>query len=141
MSEEKLKILKMIEDGTITAEQGMQLMKELGEGETVSGSSSTGGTLKVADPKFLIVKVEPKKEGGDKVLVKVPFKLIRAGMKLGSLLPAEAQEKIDDKFEAKGMNFRVKDFQGKEMDEMIEALKELNVDVDGTDEQVSVFFE
>jgi hypothetical protein len=73
---------------------------------------------------------------GDKVNVRVPLALIRTGIKLTTILPEDATEKMA----AKGVNLGALG----ELDdaELYEALKELQVDVDSTDgDTVRVFCE
>ena len=46
-------------------------------------------------PKYLYVTVEPKEgKKAERVNIRVPFSLFRAGIKFASLIPEEAQEKV-----------------------------------------------
>ena len=87
MSEEKLQVLKMIEEGKITAEEGVKLLAAV-EDKRVNGLNK-----KV---KSLMVKVEELSTGRKRVNLKIPFFLVNFGLKF---IPKEAkgvsQEDID----------------------------------------------
>jgi hypothetical protein len=75
-------------------------------------------------------------EDGDKVNVRVPLTLVRAGIKLRAVMPEHAREKL----EANG--FDLGHLNGMEGDELVSALRELNVDVDSAKgETVRIFCE
>ena len=79
MSEERLKILKMLEEKKITSEQAAKLLDALGV------TTSTG------EGKFLKVKVWDMNREKLKVNVTVPLKLVKWGMKF---VPEKAQLKM-----------------------------------------------
>lgn len=87
---EKLRILKMIEEGKITAEEGARLMEAV---EDKKEEIITKG--KEGSPKWLRVRVfEPGKKS--KVNVNVPITLVETGMKLGMAFDKNMQEKMGD---------------------------------------------
>jgi len=74
--------------------------------------------------------------------VRVPMALIRSGIKLTSLLPTEARDKVADALREKGMDFDMRNLKPQDLDELIEALTDLEVDVASSDgEIVKVFVE
>lgn len=94
MSEEKLKVLQMIQDGKISASEGMELLKALEEAEPgeTSGLSNLNG-------RFFRVRISA--EGNTKVNVNVPLKLLKvvskfAGVGMG-FIPPEAKEELNRK--------------------------------------------
>lgn len=88
MVDERMQILKMIESGQITAEEGTQLLEALkGEGrrqeERWSGSRGTG-------PRWLRVRVTDLETGQRKVNINLPWSLVSVGAKMGArFAPAE----------------------------------------------------
>ena len=88
MVDERMQILKMIESGQITAEEGTQLLEALkGEGrrqeERRSGSRRTG-------PRWLRVRVTDLETGQRKVNINLPWSLVSVGAKMGAhFAPAE----------------------------------------------------
>lgn len=142
MSEERLQILNMLAEGKITAEDAERLLNKI---ETLKASES----VPVAEdarpippepptprrkPKFLHVHVDG--DSGEHVNIRVPLALIRTGIKLSTVLPSDANEKLSEK----GINLA--DLNGMDTEELIEALRELTVEVDRDDgESVRIYCE
>ena len=126
MTEERKKILEMLANGKITIAEAEKLLNavEIKIDETLKG----GALSKTKIPKYLFVKVDST--NGDKVNIRVPLKIIRAGIKLKSLIPQEAQEKIDEKLGEKGVNFKLEDISDDNIHELMEALTEFEVNVE-----------
>lgn len=140
MNDSRKRILDMLAEKKITAEEADQLLEALGTGEpapaTVQGSKRTW--------KYLRVTVTPGEdaERQDKVNVRVPMSLIRAGIKLTALIPPHAQDKIDEALKDKGINFDIKSIKKEDLEELIEALADMEVNVDShRGEKVRVFVE
>jgi hypothetical protein len=81
-NEERLKILKMIEDGKITAEEGARLLSTLSESRKPprkpSFRSATGGA------RWLRVRVTDTVTGKPKATVNLPLGLVDAGLNIAS---------------------------------------------------------
>lgn len=124
MNAERKKVLEMLADGKISADEAERLLETL-EDRTAETSSATALTQRGL-PKYLFVKVDSS--SGDKVNIRVPMKLIQAGIKLKSLLPREAQDKINAQLSEKGIN--LDDFSSENLKDLLDALTELEVNVD-----------
>jgi hypothetical protein len=138
MQEERRKILEMVANGKITVEEAERLMSALEkDSDTGSNTSSERGR-----PKYLRVLVEPKagSENGERVNIRVPINLIRAGLKWASFIPNHSQKKVGDALKEKGINVDLGTLTPDDLDELIINLNDLQVDVDG-DEVVKVFCE
>jgi 2,3-bisphosphoglycerate-independent phosphoglycerate mutase len=126
MSDERKKILEMLATGKITTEEAEKLLNAV---ESKIDDTLKGDVLsKTNIPRYLFVKVDST--NGDKVNIRVPLKIIRAGIKLKSLIPQEAQEKIDEKLGEKGVNFKLEDISDENIHEFMEALTEFEVNVE-----------
>ena len=140
MGEEKRKILEMLSEGKITVEEAEKLLSAVTEssGETERSEESAQKT----SPKYLRVLVEPGpgNESGEKVNIRVPIKLMKAGIKLASLIPNDAQGKIDTALKEKGISVDLSQITEENLEEIVESLNDLTVDVDGK-EKVRVFCE
>ena len=78
MNEEKLSILRMVKEGKITPEEGVELLealKELPEEERA--------IAKKGKPRFLRILVREEDEKKTKVNVSVPLSLVKWGLKFG----------------------------------------------------------
>ena len=77
-SDERLKILQMLEEGKITAEEAATLLRALeGRRSRRPGTSGAGG-----EKRFLRIEVTDLKSGDRKVNVTVPIGLVRAGLRI-----------------------------------------------------------
>ena len=136
MSRERAKILQMVADGTITPEEGEKLLSRLDSGGSaapmIEHDGANGGG-KSGPLKYLRVVVSG---GSDQVNVRVPIGLIRTGIKLTTLMPLSASEHLTEH------GIDLSQFNNLDSDELMEALRELQVDVDSEDgETVRIFCE
>lgn len=108
--DERLRILKMVEDGTITAEQAAELIKAMGveEESQVPAKSKAGYDKKMF--RIIVDSVD-----GDKVNVQFPVGAIKKILKVTGKLP------IADK-----------DLQGVDLEQMMDAISEcLDEEIEG----------
>ena len=127
MSEERRQILEMLAEGKISGEEAEKLLDRLDQQKEQygGGAPGEGDPSQTGKPKYLRVMVNST--NGDKVNVRVPMALIRTGLKLTTMLPPEATQKIAEQ----GIDLsQLSELQG---EELIEALRELTVDVDSAD--------
>jgi len=76
--EERMKILKMIEEGKVSAEEGAKLLSALASANRpLSGLAASGA-------KWLRVRVTDVESGRSKATVQIPITLIDAGIKIGA---------------------------------------------------------
>lgn len=145
MSEEHRRIMKMFAEKKISLEEAERLLEAISEssGESQSGTESTAKTTSKSEPKYLRIEIEPKDSGRgrDRVNIKVPLLLVKAGMKLGSILPGEAGEKINSALGKKGINIDVRSLNPDSLNEVLNALKEMSIDVDDEKETVRIYCE
>ena len=66
-------------------------------------------------------------EPGERVNVRVPLGLIRAGMKLTSLIPTQATDGIQEALKSKGVDMDLRDLAGEGLDELLDALSDLEI--------------
>jgi hypothetical protein len=147
MSESRKKILEMLANKKISVDEAYRLLSVLEpEGSASEGAPKTGTGPKTR-PKYLrcCITSGPEKERGDRgdhVNVRVPITLVRSGIKLTSLLPLEARDKVTSALHEKGIDFDMRNVKPEELDELVEALSELEVDIVSRDgEIVKVFVE
>ena len=129
MSNERAKVLQMVADGTITPADAEKLLSRLDSAKTDTATlepESGNGNRKPGPLKYLRVVVD----GGDKVNIRVPIGLIRTGIKLSTLMPLSASKHLSEH------GIDLSQFNDLDGDELIEALRELKVDVDSEDGDV-----
>ena len=141
MSEERRRILEMLAQGAITAEEADQLLGALGA-TAASEQPAAARNIPSRRARYLRVLVEDgRHDKSERVNIRVPLQLLRAGIKLAAIIPQEAQVKVDEAFASKGMRFKLSDLTPEMMDELIEGLADLTIDVDGDEEKVRIFCE
>ena len=141
MNENRRKILEMLSMGRISADEADRLL-ELTDQPEAAGSVEEAPAVK-KNPKYLRVVIRPEEGSSnvDKVNVRVPVSLIRAGVKLTSLMPRDAADQVDSALKDKGVKFNVKDFTDEDIDQLVAALSDLEVDIEDGKSKVKVFTE
>jgi hypothetical protein len=134
MTDNQRRILEMLAEKKITVEEAERLLAVTGqtEGGEMRGTGAVStGKLK---PKYLRVLVTPPagQNSGIKaevVNVRVPLTLIRAGMKLRAFMPADGAEKVNEALRSKGIDLDVRNIKDEDIEQLVEALSDLEVDV------------
>jgi hypothetical protein len=81
-AEERMKILKMIDEGKLSAEEGAKLLSALSASQ--KASSGGIGSFGAGGARWLRVRVTDTATGRSKATVQIPISLIDAGMKIGA---------------------------------------------------------
>jgi hypothetical protein len=137
MSEERKQILQMLAEGRINVDEAERLIAALGEESAAAEAGAENNGQVARKKKYMRVLVN---DGDENVNIRVPLKLIGAGMKLKALLPRKAQEKIDARLSEKGIDLGK--LRGEDADGLLQSLEELNITVNGEGgENVKIFCE
>jgi hypothetical protein len=89
-SEERIRILKMIEDGVISAEDGIRLLDSISQSEKKEKENKAGDDSG-RSARFFRVRVTDTKSGKARVNVRLPVSVLSAGMKMGARFSTEIQ--------------------------------------------------
>jgi hypothetical protein len=87
-SEERLKILTMIQEGKLTAQEGLDLLSTLSDQTEDADTEGEGGGFRKT-PRWLRVRVTDTDTGKTRVNVRLPISLVNAGMKMGAKFTPE----------------------------------------------------
>ncbi len=87
-SEERMKILKMIEEGKLSAEEGTKLLSALNGPKTPIPPRPPGMP---GGPRWLRIRVTDTRTGRSKASVQIPLALVDAGMKIGAHFAPEVE--------------------------------------------------
>jgi hypothetical protein len=140
MSEQRRQILEMLAQGKINADEAERLIAALGREADDSPSE-----VARRRPRYLRVVMEsPDNFGGDgpgRVNVRVPLQLLRAGVRLASLVPPQALVRINQELANSGAPIDLTQLKPQHIEELIEHLDDVTVDVDQPDAKVQVFCE
>jgi hypothetical protein len=84
MSDERLQILKMLEEGKITAEEASQLLEALKSPQAPSVSdASQEQDVWQAPAKANWMRIEMQERNGDRVHIKLPLVVVKAALRMG----------------------------------------------------------
>lgn len=91
MNEERMRILKMIQEGTLSAEEGARLLDALESPEEQTFRPGEEGQTR-GKGRFLRIRVSDSVTGGEKVNLAVPIGLAKM---LSSLVPESQRQRIE----------------------------------------------
>jgi len=150
MNENRRQILNMLAANKITAEEAERLLAALesngsaGPESFPNGSSSgfaagNGSRTEVpkSHAKYLRVLVEAEEgidqsqgaKGPTTVNIRVPMQLLRAGVRLASLIPVQAHQHLDDALSRHGVPLTLSQIKPENLEELIDHLGDLTIDV------------
>ena len=82
MSDERLQILQMLEEGKITAEEASSLLEALRDAApTASAATEEKRSTSLGKAKWL--RIEVQEHNGNRVHIKLPMIIVRAALRLG----------------------------------------------------------
>lgn len=123
-TEERMKILKMVEDGKISAEEGARLLAALSQGRK---TSSTGMQIGTGGARWLRIRITDTHSGRSKTSVQIPLTVVEAGLKIGARFAPEVEgvdmSNIIDALRA-GITGKIIDVIDEEGDEHVEIFVE-----------------
>src|SRR5215469_16187480 len=106
MSDNRKQILDMLAAGQITVDEADRLIAAVDDGPrpaTATGLAEPPARM----PKYLrvIVNAMDEQEGPIKVNVRAPLQLLRAGVRIASLIPPQAQDQVNTALRKHGVGF------------------------------------
>ena len=145
MENNRRQILDMLAEGKIEVEEAERLLSLVSpEGESTTDSGQ-GSQEKRPAARYLRVCVEPGEDAGEddteRVNIRVPMALIRAGVKLAALIPNRATDSLNEELEKKGIKIDIGSLKAEDLESLVEALDDLEVDVKDGRHKVRIFCE
>ncbi len=140
MNENRRQILEMLAAGKINAEEAERLMAAL-ENEAPAASPRTAAQAKA---KYIRVTVDAANHSGKtptKVNIRVPVQLLRSGVQLASLIPAQARAHVENAMHKEGFAFDLSQIRPENLEEIVDQLQDLTIDVDDDNTKVRIFTE
>ncbi|MEV6630456.1 hypothetical protein AB0M54_06865 [Actinoplanes sp. NPDC051470] len=143
MNEQHRQILEMLAEGKITADEAERLIDAI-ELERPAPPPPDVVPAKGNRPKYLRVLVhaeEPGSDGPSRINVRVPLQLLRAGVRLTSLIPPQALTKANLELSKSGVPIDLTQLKPQQLEELIDQLDEVTVDVNDPTAKVQVYCE
>ena len=138
MTENTRQVLEMLAEGKITTDEADRLISALREQPPAPGAAPA------RKPRYLrvIVDASDGTQGPVKVNIRVPLMLLRAGVRLASVIPPQAQEKVNRVLREQGVDLDISNIKPENIEELIDGLQDLTVDIEERDDvKVKVFVE
>ncbi len=168
MNEERKRVLDLLSEGKINADEAERLLNALTAAARVEeraevrsegpfanlhrlrphmhrlhehfhggeGRSAPGG-----ERRFVRIVVDKDTGEGrtERVRIKVPVKLLKAGISLSGLMPKDVRERVQEALKEKGIDVDPFALRGTDTDEIIAALHDLEIDIGKNGEKVRIF--
>lgn len=144
MNEQRRQVLQMLAEGKITADEAERLIDALARQQQPEAAAGSTSTPK-ARPKYLRVVVSSEDDfsgdGAGRINVRVPLQLLRAGVRLTSLIPPQALTQVNAQLHKSGVPIDLTQLKPQHLDDLVEHLDDVIVDVDQAEAKVQVFCE
>ena len=132
MTEERRRILSMLAEGKLTADEAEKLLDAVGGPEEDEPEAEPA--RKKPRAKYMHIVVGQTGEGEEQTNIRIPLGLVRAGMRLGSLVPGKAHAKVISALGCRGVTLDLKD-----LSKMADSIDDLDVDLQEGAEKVRIF--
>ncbi len=103
--EEKIRIMQLVQNGTITPEEALQLLEGIDRKSNVGPNIADSFTTPANPPKWARILVTDMDSGKTRVNLRLPLGLITAGRKMGAKIPAKMNDMdLDDLFQGSNLS-------------------------------------
>ena len=143
MNENSRRVLEMLSEGKVSVDEAERLLSLVDE-----EPETTTAVQPLAPPappqagsarRYLRVTVDS--DDDEHIDVRVPLALIKAGVKLHTLLPAQATTGINTALQDNGINVDIDNLRTEDLEQLIDALSEIEVNIQDGNEKVRVYCE
>jgi hypothetical protein len=146
MTQDRRQILDMLANGQINVEEAERLLALIDRPSASEPNRPGSADPPRPSPKYLRVLVEPDSNGdsgsgGERVNIRVPMGLIRAGVKLASLIPINAATSVNEALGKQGIDVDMHNLKAEDLEQLVDELCDLEVDVQDGKEKVRIFVE
>ncbi|WP_419996894.1 SHOCT-like domain-containing protein [Streptomyces boninensis] len=141
MNEQRRQILEMLAEGKITADEAERLIEALQRDEPAAPTGPAAGKK----AKYLRVVIDAADESGadgaSRINIRVPLQLLRAGVRLTSLLPPVAITKANAELKKAGVPIDLAELKPQHLEDLVDHLDDVIIDVDDPGSKVRIFCE
>lgn len=136
MNENSRRVLEMLSEGKVSVDEAERLLSLVDEeSETTTVVQPLAGLAR----RYLRVTVDS--DDDEHIDVRVPLALIKAGVKLHTLLPAQATTGINTALQDNGIDVDIDNLHTEDLAQLIDALSEIEVNIQDGDDKVRVYCE
>ena len=137
MNENSRRVLEMLSEGKVSVAEAERLLSLVDEEpETITVVQPTPPT---GAARYLRVTIDSDED--EHIDVRVPLALIKAGVKLHTLLPEKATKKIKKKMKKNDIDVDIHNLRTEDLEQLIDSLSEIEVNIQDGDDKVRVYCE
>ena len=139
MNENSRRVLEMLSEGKVSVDEAERLLSLVdAEPETTTAVPPLAPPRPGA-ARYLRVTIDS--DDDEHIDVRVPLALIKAGVKLHTLLPAQAATGINTALQDNGINVDIDNLRTEDLEQLIDAISEIEVNIQDGDDKVRVYCE
>lgn len=139
MNENSRRVLEMLSEGKVSVDEAERLISLVDEGPEATAAVQPLAPPRTGAARYLRVTIDS--DGEEHVDVRVPLALIKAGVRLHTLLPEQAAQGINKALKRNGIDVDIHNLRTEELDPLIDALSEIEVNIHDGDDKVRVYCE
>ncbi len=138
MSAERKKVLEMLAEGKITAEEADRLLEKLAgsASDQAASKENTEESTVPGQKKQRYLRIVVERPGQDHVNIRMPLSFTRTGTRFLAVLPPKVSEKLAE------YGIDLSAFSAMKGEDLAEAIENTNIDIDrGNGKKVRIFCE
>ena len=140
--ENRRQVLDMLAQGKINRAEAERLLSMVDQPAGAEARDTAASDAGKPAPKYLRMVIRDGEDPEpERINIKVPMGLIRAGVRLASLLPSNATSKINDKLKEKGVPIDLEKIKAGDLDDLVDSLSDFQLDAHDGDEKVRIYVE
>ena len=140
MNENSRRVLEMLSEGKVSVDEAERLLSLVDEEPKATTAMQPLASPSVGSARrYLRVTIDS--DDDEHIDVRVPLALIKAGVKLHTLLPEKAEKGIKKKMKKSGINVDIDNLRAEDLEQLIDALSEIEVNIHDGDDKVRVYCE
>jgi SHOCT-like protein len=122
MTQDRRTVLEMLAAGQITADEAERLLAALEAAPEEPAQPKKARYLRV------VVAGDGRSEDSPRVNIRVPMRLLRAGVRLASLVPSQVHERVNRELQRHGVD--LSQIRPENLEEIVNHLDDISVDVE-----------
>jgi len=132
MSEDRKRVLEMLAKGTIGVDEAERLLAALAEAPTAPDGGGAKGRNFAVDSsamRCLRITVKKNRDGSDEksVGIRIPFSLVKGGMRLGAMIPG-CGEAVTEHLRKKGIDLDVSKLDADAVESALRGMGTMEID-------------
>ena len=140
MNENSRRVLEMLAEGKVSVDEAERLLSLVDEESKVTTAMQPLAPPQAGSARrYLRVTVDS--DDDEHVDVRVPLALIKAGIRLHTLLPEKAEKGIKKTMKKNGIDIDIDNLRTEDLEQLIDALSEIEVNIHDGDDKVRVYCE